>query len=99
MGANRGFKSFVESANRGFKNVTSDALRGHKLVQGRSKSVANARDYVDMGSRLMGERGGETLQKAGEYLSNMSGSLHNSKSGELANRARQDFGNNSIMNA
>jgi len=113
MGIGRGFKSFVDKANRGFKQVASAAKRGHKFVQEHVKSVANADamarkaantlhsagEYAEMGSRLVGGRGGDTLRQAGEYMSNMGSSIHNFRRGELANRARQDFGNNSIMNA
>ena len=91
MGANRGFKSFVASVNRGFKHVASAAKRGNKFVQEHIKSLANAdllarkavntlystSEYADMGSRLVGRRGGEALQKAGEYHSNVNGSIHN----------------------
>ena len=97
-GIGRGFRSFVNKANRGFKQGTSAAKRGHKFMQEHVKSVANAdalvrkaanslhnaREYADMGSILVGGRGGETLRKAGEYMSNMSGSIHNFRSGNLA---------------
>ena len=113
MGLGRGFKSVVEKANRGFKHVASAAKRGHKFVSEHVKSFANvdelaqnaantlhgAGEYADMGSRLVNGRGGETLRKAGEYLSNMGGSIHNFRHGELANRARQDFGERGIMDA
>ena len=113
MGLGRGFKSVVEKANRGFKQVASAAKRGHKFVSDHVKSFANADElarkaantlhgageYAEMGSRLVNGRGGETLRKAGEYLSNMGGSIHNFRRGELANRARQDFGERGIMEA
>ena len=113
MGLGRGFKSVVEKANRGFKHVASAAKRGHKFVSEHVKSFANADqlarkaantlqgagEYAEMGSRLVNGRGGETLRKAGEYMSNMSGSIHNFRRGELANRARQDFGGGGIMDA
>ena len=116
MGASRGFKSFVQSVNRGFKHIASAAKRGHKFVKEHVKSVSNAdalarkaantlqgaSEYATMGSQLLNGRAGDTLRQAGEYMSNMSGSIHNFRRGELANRARQDFGgynNNSIMNA
>ena len=113
MGLSRGFKSFVTSTNRGFKHVASAAKRGKTLVQDNIKSLSNADvlarkatntmhgagEYAEMGSRLVGERGGETLRQAGEYMSNMGSSIHNFRRGELANRARQDFGNKGIMDA
>ena len=115
MGASRGFKSFVQSANRGFKHVVSAAKRGHKFVKEHVKSVSNAdvlarkavntlqgaSECVTMGSQLLNGRAGDTLRQAGERMANMSGSIQNFRRGELANRARQDFGctNNSIMNA
>ena len=113
MAIGRGFKSVVDKANRGFKHVASAAKRGHKFVQEHIKSMANADamarkaantlhnagEYAEMGSRLVGGRGGDTLHQTGEYMSNMGSSIHNFWRGELANRARQDFGNNSIMNA
>ena len=115
MGASRGFKSFVQSANRGFKHVASAAKRGHKFVKEHVKSVANAdvlarkaantlqcaSEYATMGSQLLNGRAGDMLRQAGECMANMGGSIHNFRRGELANRARQDFGgtNNSIMNA
>ena len=115
MGASRGFKSFVQSANRGFKHVASAAKRGHKFVKEHVKSVSNAdvlarkaantlqgaSEYATMGSQLLNGRAGDTLRQAGEYMSNMSGSIHNFRRGDLANRARQDFGGttNNIMNA
>ena len=108
-----GFKSFVDKANRGFKNVASAVKRGHKFVQEHIKSIANmdalarkaanmlhvAREYAEMGSQLVGGRGGETLRQAGEYMSNMGSSLHNFRQGELANRARQDSRSKGIMDA
>ena len=111
MGLGRGFKSVVEKANRGFKHVASAVKRGHKFVSEHVKSFANADvltrkaantlhnagEYAKMGSHLVSGRGGETLRKAGEYLSNMGGSMHNFRRGELANRARQDFGQRGIM--
>jgi len=48
---------------------------------------------------LVNGRGGETLRKAGEHMSKMGGSIHNFRRGELANRARQDFGGGGIMDA
>ena len=113
MGLGRGFKSVVEKANRGFKQVASAAKRGHKFVSEHVISSANADElarkaantlhgageYAEMGSRLVNGRGGETLRKAGEYLSTMGGSIHNFRRGELANRARQDFGERGIMEA
>ena len=113
MGLSRGFKSFVTSANRGFKHVASAAKQGHKFVQDNVKSLSNADalarkaantlhgagEYAEMGSRLVGGRGGETLRQAGEYMSNMGSSIHNFRRGELANRARQDFGSKGIMDA
>ena len=109
MGLGRGFKSVVEKANRGFKHVASAAKRGHKFVSEHVKSFANADqlarkaantlqgagEYAEMGSRLVSGRGGETLRKAGD----MGGSIHNFRRGELANRARQDFGGGGIMDA
>ena len=82
MGLSRGFKSFVSSANRGFKYVASAAKRGHKFVQDNVKSIANADalarkaantmhgagEYAEMGSRLVGGRGGDTLHQAGEEV-------------------------------
>ena len=93
--------------------MASAAKRGHKFVSEHVKSFANtdaltrkaaitlhnAGEYANMGSHLVHGRGGETLRKAGEYLSNMGGSIHNFRRGELANRARQDFGQRGIMNA
>ena len=113
MGLSIDLKSFVSSVNRGFKYVASAAKRGHKFVQNNVNPIANADalarkaantmhgagEYAEMGSRLVGGRGGDTLRQAGEYMSNMGSSIHNFRRGELANRARQDFGNNSIMNA
>ena len=113
MGLGRGFKSVVGKANRGFKHVASAAKRGHKFVSDHVKSFANAEDltrkaanmlqgageYAEMGSCLVNGRGGETLRKASEYMSNMGGSIHNFRCGELANRARQDFGGGGIMDA
>ena len=115
MAIGRGFKSFVDKANRGFKHIASAAKRGHKFVQEHVKSVANADtlarkaantlhnagEYAEMGSRLVGGPGSDTLCQAGEYMSNIGSSIHNFRRGELANRARQDFGgsNNSIINA
>ena len=113
MGLSRGFKSFVTSANRGFKHVASAAKRGHKFVQNNVKSLSNADalarkaantlhgagEYAEMGSRLVGGRGGETLCQAGEYVSNMGSSIHNFRRGELANRARQNFRSKGIMEA
>ena len=110
MGLSRGFKSFVTSANRGFKHVVSAAKRGHRFVQDNIKSLANADalarkaantmhgagEYAEMGSRLVGGRGSETLRQAGEYMSKMGSSIHNFRQGELANRARQDFGSKGI---
>ena len=91
MGLGRGFKSVVEKVNRGFKHVASAAKQSHKFVADHVKSFANADElarkaantlhgageYSEMGSRLVNGRGGETLRKAGEYLSNMGGSIHN----------------------
>ena len=115
MAIGRGFKSFVDKANRGFKHVASAAKRGHKFVQDHIKSVANAdaltrkaantlhsaSEYATMGSHLFNGRVGDTLREAGERMANMSGSIHNFRRGDLANRARQDFGgtNISIINA
>ena len=113
MGASRGFKSFVASANRGFKQVASAAKRGHKFVQDSIKSLSNADaltrkaantmhgagEYAEMASRLVGGRGSDTLRQAGEHMSNMGSSIHNFRRGELANRARQDFGGQGIMDA
>ena len=69
------------------------------LARKAANTLHNAGEYAEMGSRLVGGRGGDTLRQAGEYMSNMGSSIHNFRRGELANRARQDFGNNSIMNA
>ena len=103
----------MSSANRGFKYVASAAKRGHKFVQDNVKSKANADalarkaantmhgavEYAKMGSQLVGGQGGDTLRQAGEYMSNMGSSIHNFRRGELANRARQDFGRQGIMDA
>ena len=111
MGLGQGFKSVVEKAYPGLQHVASEAKRGHKFVSEHVKSFANADvlmrkaattlhntgEYAEMGSHLVSGRGGETLHKAGEYLSNMGGSIHNFRQGELANRARQDFGQRGIM--
>ena len=113
MRLSRGFKSFVTLANRGVKHVASAAKRGHKFVQDNVKSLSNADalarkaantlhgagEYAEMGSRLVGGRGGDTLRQAGEYMSNMGSSIHNFRRGELANRARQDLGSKDIMDA
>ena len=101
----------MEKANQGFKHVASAAKRGHKFVLEHVKAFANADaltrkaantlhnagEYAEMGSHLVSGRGGEMLHKAGEYLSNMGGSIHNFRQGKLANRARQDFGQRGIM--
>ena len=93
--------------------MASAAKRGHKFVSEHVKSFANADElarkaantlhgageYAEMGSRLVNGHGGKTLRKAGEYLSNMGSSIHNFRHGELANRARQDFGERGIMDA
>ena len=70
-----------------------------ELARKAANTLHGAGEYADMGSRLVNGRGGETLRKAGEYLSNMGGSIHNFRRGELANRARQDFGERGIMDA
>ena len=90
MGLGRGFKSVMEKANRGFKHVASAAKRGHKFVSDHVKSFANAEDLA--------RKAANTL-KSREYMSNMGGSIHNFRRGELANRARQDFGGGGIMDA
>ena len=113
MGLSRGFKSFMTSANRGFKHIVSAVKRGHKFIQDNIKSLSNADvlvrkaantmhgagEYAEMASRLVGGRGGDTLRQAGEHMSNMGSSIHNFRRGELANRARQDFGSKGIMDA
>ena len=113
MAIGRGFKSFVDKASRGFKHVASAAKRSQirprthqvrgecrcSLARKAANTLHNAGEYAEMGSRLVGGRGGDTLRQAGEYMSNMGSSIHNFRRGELANRAQQDFGNNSIMKA
>ena len=107
----RGFK-MVGNVLRGAKMVTSAAKRGAKFLASRNiknlndvDNLANnvvtgmqtAGQYAALGSHLAPGQYGTMLRDTGNSLTKGGESIQNVRNNALARRAREDFGNKSIM--
>jgi len=111
MTALRGFK-YVNNAMRGYKMVASAAKRGAKflaknnirnlndvdnLANNVAQGMHKAGEYAALGSHLAPGQYGTMLRDAGNSLTKGGQTIQNVRNDALARRAKQDFGNKSIM--
>ena len=91
----------ASAAKRGAKFLASNNIRNLNDVNNRANNVANtmqtAGQYVALGSHLAPGQYGTMLRGTGNSLTKGGESIHNVRNTALARRAKQDFGNKSIM--